>query len=172
MKKYSQQGFTVLELLIVLGIMTILIGLILVGLTRARSHSRDEQRVANLQTIALALQQYHDVCKEYPHNLKAVETCDALSPANLGSFIANINDYPVSTNGLNSEYDYLPLAYDGDYPNVCTGYHLFTRLESDKAAAAKGAKFDATGAGIFACANDSGNQINALVDPLIYDIRK
>lgn len=170
MKKKLSDGFTVLELLIVLGIMTILIALVLVGLTRARSHARDEQRVANLQTIALALQQYHDVCKEYPHNLKAIETCDALSPANLGSFIANIDDYRVGLDGQSSEYDYVPLA-DNNFPDTCTGYHLYTILESDTAIAAKGAKFNSML--VDTCSHADGFQVDATpANSLIYDIHK
>ena len=166
--KLSQKGFTLLELLVVLAIMMILIGLVLIGLVRARAHARDEERVTSVQTIALALQQYHDVCRVYPNELRFNATCDALAPAKLGSFISNIDSYNV--NEPTSRYGYIPLAYDGSTTDICSGYHLYVRLENDRAGAAAGARFDATT--VPTCPHTTGDQIDASADPLIFDIRK
>lgn len=141
MKKIAPKGFTVLEFIIVTGMIILLVSLILVGLQNARENARDQIRISNLQSVALAIQQYHDVCREYPSDLISSESCDALLPnGTLGDFIKNIDDYQFNTGG---EYNYVGIAADQANPVMCTNFHLWVQLEN-KTRTTNSAKFDST----------------------------
>ncbi len=58
MKKRLQQGFTVLEFLIVIAIMCILIAIALASLTSSREKAVDEKKITELKTAALGIEQY------------------------------------------------------------------------------------------------------------------
>lgn len=58
MKIRASHGYTLVELLVVVGIISILISLSLVGVNSARVRSRDAKRIADLQTIQSALEQH------------------------------------------------------------------------------------------------------------------
>lgn len=62
----KQAGFTLVELLVVIAIIGLLTGIVTVSLAPARIKARDDQRRANLASIATALENYHSQKKEYP----------------------------------------------------------------------------------------------------------
>ena len=66
MKNKSPAGFTLLELLVVLGIIAVLVALLLPAVQRAREMAGRAQCGNNLHQIALALQSYHDAAAVYP----------------------------------------------------------------------------------------------------------
>lgn len=53
-----KHGFTLVELLVTLGIITVLLSLSLAGINNARVRSRDAKRIADLRTIQSALEQH------------------------------------------------------------------------------------------------------------------
>lgn len=165
------KGFTVLEFLVVMIIMAILIGLILVGLTAARANGRDQSRISNLHTIAVGLEQYKDICREYPADLISGESCLDLAPATLGSLVANIDDYNFNQSST-AEYQYVPIAPDGVSTDVCSGYHLYVRLETDHDAFT-GAKFDSSSSTVTPCIGQTlRTGINAFSTAKIFDLHK
>lgn len=166
----KHKGFTVLEFLIVMAIMAILVSLILVGLTTARANARDQAKIANLQKIALALQQYQDICREYPNELIASQSCVALQNANasLGSLIPEIDTYAFNTQG---DYNYAPMAPDQNNPQVCSGFHLWVRLERQNNTT-NAARFNSDTQNFLTCDTANPATINASSDMTIYDIYK
>lgn len=63
MKKYSvSQAFTLLELLVVMGIIAVLIGLGAVSYSTAQVKARDAKRLGDLKAIQNALEQYYSTC--------------------------------------------------------------------------------------------------------------
>jgi prepilin-type N-terminal cleavage/methylation domain-containing protein len=57
--KKTKKAFTLIELLIVVGIIGILASVVIVNLTQAKAKSRDTQRRSDLSSIALALESHY-----------------------------------------------------------------------------------------------------------------
>lgn len=151
-----------LELLVVLAIMTILMGLVLVGLNAVRENSRDQARVSKLHTIVIGLQQYHDVCRVYPWTLNETETCPELGNATLGSFIPEVEDLDMT------EYDYVALAKWPDM-SVCTGFHIGVLLEGNAPLGKAGVM---SGNNLFELCDPGTGDIVDGIDPQVFDIKK
>lgn len=66
MIKRSTQGFTIVELLIVLAIIGLISTLAVVALGSARADARDTQRLADMQGLQFGLEQYFNVNNAYP----------------------------------------------------------------------------------------------------------
>lgn len=69
--KNIHYGFTMIEMLIVITIISILTALSLFGLQNSREMGRDAARKGDLQAIATALEIYRSDCHEYPATLPA-----------------------------------------------------------------------------------------------------
>lgn len=106
----SVRGFTLVELMIVIAIMTLLTAIIMVDFVQTRGSARDGKRVSDLAQIQLTLEQYFDRCGQYPLTLAltANNGCPTGSSINLGSFISKIPVPPGSTLAQTS-YDYTPM---------------------------------------------------------------
>lgn len=122
--KTFHKAFTVLEFLVVIAIMCILIALILVGLTGARSNARDQARISNVQNIVVGLAQFHDICRVYPASLASTETCFELGGKTLGNILPDIDAYHVDP-----RYLYAGIA-DASDNTSCIGMHIGVKLEN------------------------------------------
>jgi prepilin-type N-terminal cleavage/methylation domain-containing protein len=67
MVRPSKRGFTLIELLVVIAIIAILIALLLPAVQQAREAARRGQCKNNLKQLGLALHNYHDVNRMFPH---------------------------------------------------------------------------------------------------------
>lgn len=64
--KKKNSGFTLVELLIVVAIITIIAGFIVTAVFNARSESRDQSRQTDLQQFKLGIKLYKETYGEYP----------------------------------------------------------------------------------------------------------
>ena len=126
--KNSGKGFTLVELMVVIGIIGILSGIIVTNLTSSKSKSRDARRVSDVNQIQLALEQYFDRCGQYPiptgtSNAQISLTAQNGCPSGItfGSYISVIPGDPVSA----AQYGYI--ANSATFP---TDYILHATLES------------------------------------------
>ncbi|MDO8511680.1 MAG: type II secretion system protein [bacterium] len=71
-KNKNKKGFTLIELMVVIGIIGILSSLILVSLNLARSRARDGQRRNDIKQIMTALELYYASNGEYPNTSNGV----------------------------------------------------------------------------------------------------
>lgn len=62
----KQKGFTLLELLVVIGIIGLLASIIVVNLTGARRRARDTKRVADIRNLQTASEDYYGKNGKYP----------------------------------------------------------------------------------------------------------
>ena len=143
-----KKGFTVLELLIIIGIMTILMALVLTSLNSARKHSNDERKVSALRTVAVELREYFNICRQYPVKLDPVAMVDTQQAcATLQAQSKTIRDIIPTAYGLDfdsndqngnpSRYHYVSLVDNGNPANdECTNFHAWVELENDNASLA------------------------------------
>lgn len=90
-KTIKPQGFTLVELLVVISIIGLLSTLAVVAFNNARAKSRDAQRVANLRAVANAMELYYNVNRRYACTTgTSVAACTDLEP--YLSSIATMND--------------------------------------------------------------------------------
>lgn len=119
------KGFTILELLMVMLMITLLIAMVLVGFSRAKKNVNDDELLANLDLVRLGLEQYHSQCKVYPDQLD--RTANNGYP---GSPLCpvTLNDFLVPTLDL-SPFTYQALGPTGANSGYCSAYHISVQLE-------------------------------------------
>lgn len=167
--KKTKPGFTVLEFLIVLAIIILLIAILLPNLQKAREKSDDERRVADLKAVALGLEQYKQVCGDYPKTITKDESCPNMSSssATLGNFITNIDSYKFNT--ASSKYKYFPIAYNNSNPDECNGFHLGVELSSPVSGNVAGGDQNFNSGDISSKACNSNTSFDG-TDPKVFDM--
>ena len=123
-------GFTLIEMVIVISIVTMLIGGSALGYGRYQQNARNARRKSDLEQIRAALELYRSntVNGNYPTSWYggALNWQNELSPY-FGGNIANIPKDP-STNQY-YDYDASPTWCSGGGASRCTSYTLTTTLE-------------------------------------------
>lgn len=97
-KNKKEKGFTLLELLVVIGIIGLLASIIVINLTSARKRARDTKRIADLRTLQTAMEDYYGKHGAYPALISdlvtgseiAIWPLDPLAPT--GTVCAGNND--------------------------------------------------------------------------------
>ncbi len=135
MKRKLKQGFTLIEMLVVISIIAVLTGLILANFNNARLRGRDAARKSDLRQIKSALRLFYNDFQQYPEDGSSDRILGCgngqlaadLSECDWGTgFVANGNTYmkqlPQDPNpGVNFKYQ---MTATGD------GFILQTLLEN------------------------------------------
>ena len=66
MQRKSIQGFTLIEMLIVIAVISILAGIVLVGITGFQETARDTKRIGDLRGVQNSLELFYTRCGHYP----------------------------------------------------------------------------------------------------------
>ncbi|OGM21056.1 hypothetical protein A2714_01855 [Candidatus Woesebacteria bacterium RIFCSPHIGHO2_01_FULL_38_9] len=126
-----KKGFSLIELLVVMAIISVLAGVSLLALRGARESGRDARRKADLAHIASGIEIYKADCRYYP-NATALTAGSPLIGSGVGScsssnyYIQSVPDDPDSTN---FNYIYVPLPSGCSSTSNCTRFQLWTLLE-------------------------------------------
>lgn len=136
------KGFTLVEVLITITILSILAGMVTYGINTVRTRSRDSQRVTELNRVKGALTQYYTVMKQYP----------------------TTDDYPTMVNELKSKGVLSEAPVDPI--NSPTYKYLYKSVDTDKDTFELWAKMETNNNH---AVNDGGNH-NTPPDNLYYEI--
>ncbi|HEU0080679.1 MAG TPA: prepilin-type N-terminal cleavage/methylation domain-containing protein [Candidatus Paceibacterota bacterium] len=112
MKRPRADGFTLIEILLVLAITGFLTGIVLASTTVSRAKARDTRRVSDMKEIQLGLALYYEVNKAYP---------SGTGMAPLGVLVTDkyLPELPSDPGGGTYEY----ASYNGD-KSYCIGAKL------------------------------------------------
>lgn len=111
-------AFTLLEMAVVVGIITLLASIVALGIDSAREMSRRTLCLGRLRQIGVALHAYHDVCRRFPGLGYAAGRAgsDELSP--FPALLPHLGE-----NGLFDLIDFYRSPYDGNYSTNVHGFN-------------------------------------------------
>jgi prepilin-type N-terminal cleavage/methylation domain-containing protein len=115
----SRSGFTLVEMLIVIGIIGILTSVIIASTTVSRAKARDTKRISDMKEIQLGLALYYDVNKVYPAG-------SDITAVNILVTQKYLPDIPTDPSGVTYEY----MVTNGKY---CIGVKLESEIPNDSA---------------------------------------
>lgn len=157
-------GFTLIEVVVVIGIIAILTTIAYASLTQIRAKSRDQKRVADVHEIQLALEYFFNKNGQYPEMIwPATPTEESVS---LKSFLGSEPKAPTS----GEIYSYIPIKETSEATR-CSSYHLWTRLELNSSALDSKKGYDSTGKIICGDTAQDSWKIKASLDEKVYDLR-
>ena len=115
----KKNGFTLIEIVVVIAIMGILTAIVYSSFDASKAQSRDQQRVSDIGSIQLSLEQYFYKNGVYP--TKLIE----LVP----TYMSSLPTPPLSTD---ETYDktYFPMTKTSGSSN-CISYQLWTQFEQN-----------------------------------------
>lgn len=125
MRLRNRAGFTLIEMIIVISIITMLIGGSALGYGRYQQNARDTRRMADLEQIRSALELFrsNSINGNYPSSYYAPGWQNSLAPY-FGGTTTNIPKDPKT--GVNYVYQSTPAWCSGA---ACTSYNLYADLE-------------------------------------------
>ena len=129
----NKKGFTMIELLIVIALISIILLLVMTSLTTQRKKARDSVRISDIQKIRLALDEYRLACGEFPQSLELAANNGCPPEVSLADFLPQIPKSPeyssdselFPTQGVDYFYAGLSTIPGGR----CYEYHIATQLE-------------------------------------------
>ncbi len=94
--KSGRNGFTILELVTVIGVIAMLLGLLLPAVNAARETARQVQCKNNLYQIGIALHNYHDIYSKLPSGWRT-DSSDETAFGWAASILPYLGNSPLST---------------------------------------------------------------------------
>lgn len=127
----SRKGFTLIEMLIVIAVITILAGVVFNGIQGVRETTRDTRRIGDLTNTQSILEMYMNQCNHYPGVADTVASCNHPN-------ISTWSDLETALSTVSSKIPADPVSSKSYYYGVDAGdglrYVLGAELERDNAA--------------------------------------
>ncbi len=111
----KNRAFTLIEIVVVIGIMAFLTTVIYSSFDASRAQSRDQKRISDISAIQLALEQFFQKNGVYPSKLADLKS-------------TYISEIPSDSINLDYEIQYFPMTKTSDGLN-CISYQLWTKFE-------------------------------------------
>lgn len=122
-------GFTIIELMVVIAIISLLTGIITVNFTQSRGKTNDGKRMSDLSTLQLALERYFGQCNAYPSALDDIFGYSCPVGLRLPDFITQIPTPPTPTAPLDPAQDSVyQYRTNNNSSGPSTDYVLHTRV--------------------------------------------
>jgi prepilin-type N-terminal cleavage/methylation domain-containing protein len=175
--KNKSRAFTLIEIVVVIGIMALLTTIIYASFDGAKTQSRDQQRLTDISTIQLGLELYFNQHGSYPKVLMGDGTTPGLVVNVEGiKYLAEIPTPPSRSSEINYKYNYVPLTKTNSGER-CISYHLWTTFEKSSANLESRKGFNSVFVGgvldlptdLYECGTGH-NTTNASLNSLIYDV--
>ncbi|MCB9808951.1 type II secretion system protein [Candidatus Nomurabacteria bacterium] len=133
------KGFTVLEFLVILFIMTILLSIVLTSFTRSRRNTQNKISISDFRNVQIALEEYRAQCKVYPKELEGSVNNAYPGSTSSAGYERCILEFgqvldPETAQKLNDstlEFRYTPLQNNQNNASpsgAYSAYHLSTQL--------------------------------------------
>jgi general secretion pathway protein G len=123
----GQEGFTLIEMMVVVAIIAVLVAVLVPNFMRARAQAQTTSCMMNLKEIATALELYQTDNDQYPTASKVpVNSTDT----NLFPYVNQVPIDPAA--GAGNYYEYTttnPASGDATYSIVCPGMHDAATLQ-------------------------------------------
>lgn len=135
MKRRHEQGFTLIEMMVVVAIIAILVAILVPNFIRARAQAQTAACEANLKEIATVLELFQTDHQEYPNVTSATSVTN--TEVNLSSYLKQTPIDPVNPSGF---YTYQVSNYNqgnASYTISCPGVHDPATLNAIGGSAAK-----------------------------------
>lgn len=132
-----KKAFTLIEVVVVIGIIAVLTVIIFPSINNIRAKNRDAERVADISAIQLALSLYYSQHSNlgYPANFGVLVD---------GKYVTTDSITPPNTDP-EYQYQYVPLKQNNVSGNKCTFYHLGAKLELPSGQIDTADNFNSTG---------------------------
>ncbi len=182
-----RKGFTLIELMIVVTIITILLGIVIASTQKQKSNARDRVRAADINTIRLAIEEYKLHCGEYPNKIELSTNNGHCNGLTLKDFLSNIPVAPLNSKSIltgdggkyhNSEIDgsgYLYAGLSTTGTGKCYDYHIAAELERKSSLLSKDHDFNKNSGKYNTICNgskaDFGRSSDESDGSLLYDFR-
>jgi prepilin-type N-terminal cleavage/methylation domain-containing protein len=130
----KQNGFTIIELLVVIVIIIILSSIGLVSFLQLSKNARDTKRITDLKQIQAALEQYRADNLYYPPSLDLTSASVPFLVSGTRVYLNDVPKDPRYNSSVSSswpQYCYVPTACNPATSTTnCKSYHLYTQLEA------------------------------------------
>lgn len=165
LKSKFTTGFTLVEVIVVIGIIAILTTIAYASLTQIRAKSRDQKRIADLHEIQLSLELYFNKNSRYPEILWPLNVNQ--NPLSLFGYLSSAPKAP----SVGEIYHYIPIKRSSE-SDRCVSYHLWTTLELKSAVLDSKKGYDSSEQITCGISFGTDERIDASSDPLIYDLHR
>jgi prepilin-type N-terminal cleavage/methylation domain-containing protein len=124
---FLKKGFTVLELLVVLFIMTVLISIVLASFTKGNKNTQNKVSVSEVRLVQVALEEYRAQCRVYPSELNPNANNSYPVAGISQECILELGDLVPDDIDLN-DFEYAALRSSASDSGVCNAYHISREL--------------------------------------------
>src|SRR3989344_820760 len=142
-----EKGFTLMELLVVIGVISVLASIVVLSLGTARAKARDTRRLANLNELRTALEIFYDEYGVYPCGdagtsyggtgdtslsfpfMDGGSALECIGEPKTGLFTAGLIDNQHIKDPINDDFAY---GYGYEVTSDRQNYVLYTTLETNE----------------------------------------